>query len=194
MIRAWVLPLIVVAITVPIAAGFLIAGPGLGLAAGALVGALLLIAVARMRPETRIEVAAAADHRFRLLVVALVAIEEPAAAAAVAQSAATGTEVLVLAPAFNRGLAHWADDLRKARDQAQSRLVLSIGTLAAAGVDARGAVGDADPVQAVEDSLREFAADEAIVVAEPVEGRGDGARTLAELRARLDLPSRLVEV
>ena len=193
MIRPWILPLIVVAITVPIAAGFLIAGPGLGLAAGALVAAILLVAVARMRPETRIEVAAAADHRFRLLVVALVAIEEPATAAAVAQSASAGTDVLVLAPAFNRGIAHWADDLRKARDEAQSRLVLSLGTLAAAGIDARGAVGDADPVQAVEDSLREFAADEAIVVAEPVEGRGDGARTLAELRSRLDLPLRLIE-
>ena len=147
-----------------------------------------------MRPETRIEVAAAADQRFRVLVVALVAIEEPATAAAVAQSATAGAEILVLAPAFNSSLAHWADDLREARDQAQSRLVLSLGTLAAAGIDARGAVGDADPVQAVEDTLREFAADEAIVVAEPVEGRGDGAHTLAELRSRLDLPLRLVEV
>jgi len=194
MIRAWLLPLIVLAIAVPIAAGFLVAGPGLGTALGALAVAVLLVAVARMRPEHRIEVAAAADHRFRLLVIALVAIEEPAVAAAVAQSAATGGEVLVLAPAFNTGLAHWADDLGGAREAAQRRLVLSLGTLAAAGIEARGSVGDSDPVQAIEDALREFAADEAIVVAEPVEGRGAGARTLAELRSRLDLPSRLVEV
>jgi hypothetical protein len=193
MIRAWLLPLIVLAIAVPIAAGFLIAGPGLGVAVGAFVGAALVIVVARMRPETRIEVARAADHRHRLLVVALVAIEEPAAAAAIAQSAVGGTDVLVLAPAFNRALDHWADDLSRAREGAQQRLVLSLGTLAAAGVEARGSVGDADPVQAVEDSLRAFAADEAIVVAEPVEGKGEGARTLTELRARLDLPLRLVE-
>ncbi len=194
MIRSWLLPLIVFAITVPIAAGFLIAGPGLGVAVGALVGATLLVVVARMRPERGIEVATAADQRYRLLVVALVAIEEPAAAAEIARMTVPGTAVLVLAPAFNRALDHWADDLGRAREQAQRRLVLSLGSLAAAGVDARGSVGDSDPVQAVEDSLREFAADEAILVAEPVEGKGPGARTLAELRARLDLPLRLIEV
>jgi hypothetical protein len=193
MIRAWVLPLVVVAIAVPLAAGFLVGGPALGTALGALAVAVMLFVVARMRPHTRIEVAAAADHRFRLLVVALVAIEDPAAAAAVAQSAAAGGEVLVLAPAFNTGLAHWTDDLEGAREAAQQRLVLSLGSLATAGIDARGRVGDADPVQAVEDLLREFAADEAIVVAEPVEGKGAGARTLGELRSRLDLPLRLVE-
>jgi hypothetical protein len=194
MIRSWLLPLIVFAITVPIAAGFLIAGPALGVAVGALVGATLLVVVARMRPERRIEVATAADQRYRLLVVALVAIEEPAAAAEIARMTVSGGAVLVLAPAFNRALDHWADDLGQAREQAQRRLVLSLGSLAAAGVDARGSVGDSDPVQAVEDSLREFAADEAVLVAEPVEGKGPGARTLAELRARLDLPLRLIEV
>lgn len=194
MIRAWLIPLIVAAIAVPLAAGFIFAGPALGTALGALAIAVMLVVFARMRPHTRIEVAAAADQRFRLLVVALAAVEEPAAAAAVAQSSAAEGEVLVLAPAFNTGLAHWADDLTSAREEAQRRLVLSLGSLATAGVEARGSVGDADPVQAVEDTLREFAADEAIIVAQPVEGKGPGARTLAELRARLDLPLRLVEV
>ena len=194
MIRAWLIPLIVAAIAVPLAAGFIFAGPALGTALGALAIAVMLVVFARMRPHTRIEVAVAADQRFRLLVVALAAVEEPAAAAAVAQSTAAEGEVLVLAPAFNTGLAHWADDLGSAREEAQRRLVLSLGSLATAGVEARGSVGDADPVQAVEDTLREFAADEAIIVAQPVEGKGPGARTLAELRARLDLPLRLVEV
>ena len=190
MIRAWVLPLIVFAITVPIVAGFLIAGPGLGLAAGALVGAILLIVVARMR-RTRIEVAAAADHRFRLLVVALVAIEEPARAA-VAQSATASAEVLVLAPAFNSGLAHWADDLRKARDQAQSRLVLSLGTLAAAGIDARGR--SAMPTLCRRWRILSASSPPTRRSSWPSRWRaGERARTLAELRARLDLPLRLVE-
>ena len=193
MIRAWLLPVIVLAITVPIVAGFLIAGPGLGVAVGALVGALLVLVVARMRPDRQIEVAAAPDAGHRLLVIALVAIEEPAAAGAIAR-ASGGDEVLVLAPASNRALAHWADDLDEAREHAQRRLVLSLGTLAAAGVEARGTVGDADPVQAVEDTLREYAADEAILVAAPVEGMGSEARTLSELRARLERPVRLVEV
>lgn len=194
MIRAWILPLVVVAIAIPIVAGFLLGGPAIGTAAGALVASAIVVVVARMRPDSRIEVAAAPDERHRVLVIALTAIGDPEAAAEVARGLPGGTAALVLAPAFNTAVAHWTDDLEKARDEAQRRLVLSLGSLATAPLDARGKVGDADPVQAVEDTLREFAADEAIVVAEPVEGKGPGALTLATLRERLDLPVRLVEV
>ncbi len=193
MIRAWALPLIVAAIAAPIVAGFMIAGPGLGLAMGALAGGVLIVAVARMRPEVPIEVAPAPDSRHRVLVVALAPIDEPAAASEVAKVSGSDSEVLVLAPAVNRALAHWADDLEGAREEAQRRLVLSLGTLAAAGLDARGRVGDSDAVQAIEDALREFAADEAVLVTPPVEGKDSGARTLVELRERLELPLRLVE-
>jgi hypothetical protein len=193
MIRPWALPVIVGAIAVPIAAGFVLGGPALGLAVGALVGAALLIVVARMRPEERIEVARATDERRRVLVVALAPIESPDAASEVAEVARPGAEVVVVAPALNRPLAHWASDLDEARDAAQRRLVLSLGTLAAAHVEARGAVGDTDAVQAVEDTLREFPADEAVLVADPVEEKGPGARTLATLRSRLDLPLRFIE-
>ena len=117
----------------------------------------------------------------------------PDAASKVADAARPGGEVLVLAPALNRRLAHWASDLDDAREAAQRRLVLSLGTLAAADVDGRGRVGDTDAVQAVEDTLRDFPADEAVLVTAPVEGKGP-ARTLASLRARLDLPLRLIEV
>ena len=194
MIKPWALPLIVGAIAIPIAVGFLVAGPALGLAVGALVGAAMLVIVARMRPDERIEVARADDQRRRVLVVVLAPIEEPATASEVAAAARPGAEVLVLAPALNRRLAHWASDLDDARDAAQRRLVLSLGTLAAADVEGRGRVGDTDAVQAVEDALREFPADEAVLVSVPVEGRGPVTRTLANLRALLDLPLRLIEV
>lgn len=194
MIRAWVLPLIVLAIAVPIAAGFLLGGPAIGTAVGALVATAILVAVARMRPEGTMEVAPSPDAVHRVLVIALAALGDPEAAAEVARGLPGGAVALVLAPASNTAFAHWTDDLEKARDEAQRRLVLSLGSLATTPLDARGKVGDADPIQAVEDALREFAADEAIIVAEPVEGKGPGARTLATLRARLDLPVRLVEV
>ena len=194
MIKPWALPLIVLAIALPISAGFVVAGPGLGLALGAAAGAVLLISVARMRPERSIEVAKAPDARHRVLVIALTAIDDPNVASAVAAATGSVSEVLVLAPAANRALAHWADDLGQAREEAQRRLVLSLGSLAAAEVEARGRVGDADAVQAVEDALLEFAADEAVLVTRPLEGKGSGARTLAELRARLELPLRLIEV
>jgi hypothetical protein len=194
MIRPWALPLIVGAIAIPIVAGFLIAGPGLGLAMGALVGTTMIVVVARMRPAEGIEVARAEDQRRRVLVIVLAPIEDPEAASEVAEVARPGAEVLVLAPALNRRLAHWASDLDDAREAAQRRLVLSLGTLAAAEVDGRGTVGDTDAVQAVEDTLRDFPADEAVLVTLPVEGRGQVARTLATLRSRLDLPLRLIEV
>jgi hypothetical protein len=194
MIRPWVLPLIVGAIAIPIVAGFMLAGPALGLAAGALVGTVMIVVVARMRPEEPIEVARAEDERRRVLVVVLAAIEDPETASEVVSVARRDSEVVVLAPALNRRLAHWASDLDDAREDAQQRLVLSLGTLATADVDGRGMVGDTDAVQAVEDTLRDFPADEAVLVAPPVEGKGPVARTLATLRSRLDLPLRLVEV
>jgi hypothetical protein len=194
MIRPWVLPLIVGAIAIPIVAGFMLAGPALGLAAGALVGTVMIIVVARMRPEEPIEVARAEDERRRVLVVVLAAIEDPETASEVVSVARRDSEVVVLAPALNRRLAHWASDLDDAREDAQQRLVLSLGTLATADVDGRGMVGDTDAVQAIEDTLRDFPADEAVLVAPPVEGKGPVARTLATLRSRLDLPLRLVEV
>jgi hypothetical protein len=194
MIRPWALPLIVSAIAIPIVAGFMLAGPALGLAAGALVGTVMIIVVARMRPEEPIEVARAEDERRRVLVVVLAAIEDPETASEVVSVARRDSEVVVLAPALNRLLAHWASDLDDAREDAQQRLVLSLGTLATADVDGRGLVGDTDAVQAIEDTLRDFPADEAVLVAPPVEGKGPVARTLATLRSRLDLPLRLVEV
>ena len=73
-----------------------------------------------------------------------------------------------------------------ARLDAQRRLALSIATLAAAGLEARGRVGDADPVQAVEDCLRTFPAQEVVFVTPP--GSEDGA--VADVRRRLDRPVR----
>jgi hypothetical protein len=97
-------------------------------------------------------------------------------------------EVLVLAPAFNTPLSHWASDVGRSRLDAQRKLVLTVGALAAAEVEARGAVGDPDPLQAVEDTLRQFAADEVIVGLPEGEGVGDARTLVAELRRRLDLP------
>src|ERR671922_292119 len=52
------------------------------------------------------------------------------------------------------------------------RLDASLGRLAAAGLDARGEIGDADPLQAIEDALRTFGADEIIISTHP-EGRSN---------------------
>ena len=79
-------------------------------------------------------------------------------------------QVLVVTPALNSPLRHWASDEDNARVEAQKRLDASLERLRSRGIDARGEVGDAEPLQAMEDALRLFGADEIIISTHP-EGR-----------------------
>ena len=79
-------------------------------------------------------------------------------------------QVFVVCPALNSPLRHWASDEDGARVQAQERLNTSLSRLRQAGVDAKGEIGDAEPLQAMEDALRLFGADEIIISTHP-EGR-----------------------
>lgn len=194
-LRSWALPLIVLAIVLPIAAGFLLEGPALGLAVGALTATALIVYAARQKPDEPIEVARSRDDRRRILVVASGPVDEPEAAQAVADVArdearGEAAEVLVLAPARSRFLDRWASDLEPGRREAQRDLVLSVAALAAARVDARGRVGDDDLVQAVEDTLTSFPASEVILATGPRNSDPGGIRALEELRRRLDRPLR----
>jgi len=78
--------------------------------------------------------------------------------------------VLVVTPALNSPLKHWVSDEDGARAAAAERLQESLVRLRAMGVNAEGEVGDADPLQAIEDALRTFGADEIIISTHP-EGR-----------------------
>ena len=79
-------------------------------------------------------------------------------------------DILVVVPALNSAIRHWTSDEDGARTAAQERLNRSLGVLAADGIVARGEVGDSDPLQAMEDALRTFGADEVIISTHP-EGR-----------------------
>jgi hypothetical protein len=85
-------------------------------------------------------------------------------------SAGHRTQVLVVCPALNTPLRHWASDEDSARAQAHERLQASLQRLEQAGIEARGEIGDGDPLQAIEDALRTFGADEVILSTHP-EGR-----------------------
>jgi hypothetical protein len=78
--------------------------------------------------------------------------------------------VLVVIPALNTPLRYWASDVDPAREAAAQRLEASLSRLREAGIEAEGEVGDADPLQAIEDSLRTFGADEVVISTHP-EGR-----------------------
>jgi hypothetical protein len=77
--------------------------------------------------------------------------------------------VLVVVPALNSPLRHWTSDEDGAREAAQQRLEVSLASMRAFGIEARGEVGDSDPLQAIEDALRTFAPDELIISTHPPE-------------------------
>jgi len=81
-------------------------------------------------------------------------------------------EVLVVTPALNTPLRHWVSDDDQARDAAQERLDRSLARLKEADIEARGEIGDGEPLQAIEDALRTFGADEIIISTHP-EGRSN---------------------
>ncbi len=193
------LPLIILAIAVPIVVAFRFGGPPGGLAVGAAAVAVILVLAARARFDEPIEVAAAPPDRFAMLVVLEAPLEDPKLAGVIEEIATAGAratraaaerrpEVLLLAPATNSAVRHWLSDIQRARFDAQSRLTLSMATLASADLDARGAVGDSDPVQAVEDTLRTFGAQEVVFVVPPRAGRD-----VEQVRRRLDRPVRVLE-
>ena len=98
-------------------------------------------------------------------------------------------DVLVVCPALNSPLRHWTSDEDGARANAHERLERSLVALAEEGVAARGEVGDADPLQAMEDALRTFGADEIIISTHPP-GRSNWLEkeVIAHARERFDLP------
>ena len=98
-------------------------------------------------------------------------------------------QVLVVAPALNGWLATWASDVAAAEARAEERLRVAVAALRWAGVDAEAAVGDANPIVAIEDALRWFPAD-ALVVATHPPGRSRWlARDVARrARERFGLP------
>ena len=187
--RTWMLPLIVVGLVLPGSLGMLIAGPGLGLAIGELCAAVVVVAAAMQRFDGPIEVARSADDRSHVLVATASAIDEPHLVEEVlAACGDRDADLLILVPARAGTLSHWTSDLGPGRLRAQVALVHSIAALAAAGLDARGKVGDADLLQAIEDALRSFPADRVVLVTEDRARVRGQSRAAAELRRRLDVP------
>jgi hypothetical protein len=183
-------PLLVLAIAVPIVAGTLLAGPGLGLALAALIGVALVYWAVQMRPRGGIGEPPGTLVRRRLLVVVSRPVEDAGTTAAIAAEAGIDggrdlAEVMVLAPVRVGFFDRWASDLEPAREEAQKTLVISVASLARVGVVAEARVGDEDIVQAVEDQVGSYAASEVVLVTASDEEDPDAARAASELGGRL---------
>ena len=186
--RPLAIPLIIALICGSIVASMALAGlvgAGLGMAVGAVAATALVVFASRARPDRRIEVAEHQDKGHRVLVVAT-AEATAASAQRIAALAGTPKDVRVVVPVPSHRLDRWLSAEDDARREAEARLARSAGALVAAGLPVSGSVGDHDPAQALEDELRDFPADEVVLLI------ANGKDPLAKIQGRLGIPLRRV--
>lgn len=90
---------------------------------------------------------------------------------AIAGRADQPMEVMVIAPALAESrLAHWTGSRRaKAIAEADVRLRQSVRALIAVGIPTTGVLGDADPLQALDDGMRIFRPDAVVIATHPAD-------------------------
>jgi hypothetical protein len=183
--RPFTVPLLIAVIGGSVAAAMAVqgtgVGAGLGMAVGALAATALIVFAVRARPRDQVEVAETTEGERRVLVLAT-SEATPEAAQRIAEVAAGADDVRLVIPVPSDRLERWLSAEDEARAEAQRLLAHSAGALVAAGLPVSGSLGDPDPVQALEDELRDYPADEIIMLA-----NGDDD-PLAEIRGRLGLP------
>jgi GABA permease len=144
----------------------------------------------RQEPPTRQVPAQHPPGEKRLLVIANETVGGPELLAELKRhTRGQNAEVLVVVPALNSPLKHWVSDEDGAREAAAARLDASLEAMRAAGMKARGEIGDSDPLQAVDDAIRTFAPDELVISTHP-EGRSNWLErgVVEHARERFDVP------
>jgi hypothetical protein len=165
----------------------------LGFALLAVLGAFALVVGRRHRHSSELDAPARSaprrDSKFRLLVVC----DESCTSAEfqkelLRHAGGRPLEALVVAPALGSRLAHWTGDDR-GRADAERHLDDTVQALARVGIGARGVIGADDPIEAADDALREFPADE-LVFATHAEAQANWLeRDVVEVaRARYGVP------
>lgn len=186
--RPWAVPALIAVICASIVASMALAGlvgAGLGMAVGAVAATGLVVFASRSKPDRKLEVAAAGDDGHRVLVVAT-AEATAESAQRIAELAGKTIDVRLLVPVPSHRLDRWMSAEDDARRDAEGLLARSAGALVAAGLPVSGSVGDHDPAQALEDELRDFPADEVVLLI------ANGKDPLAKIETRLSLPLRRV--
>jgi nucleotide-binding universal stress UspA family protein len=171
---------------IALAAIFVSSTAALVVAIGVVVGVIVgLFVLKRDEPEPRTMLGRpSGDDRRRILVVANETLHGEALRAEIAhRSRGAESEVRVVCPALNTKIKHWVSDEDNARRQAQERLDTVLAQLRRQGLQVEGDIGDGDPVQAMEDALRVFPADEVIISTHPY-GRSNWLERNVVERAR----------
>jgi len=185
--KSWQPPALILAVIGFAVAGFALGGPGTGISILGLSLVGLVVALIILTPSEPIGRSPHPESARRILVVALVPVEEPATIERIADQVDLGglreeAEIRVLAPARTSFLERWANDLKRARERAARDLVISVASMELAGLTAGARIGDEDLARAVEDELAEFDATEVYLVGTQAQVAEEG---LAGLRDRL---------
>jgi hypothetical protein len=182
-------PVALAAIFVSSTAAVVVGG---GVIVGLVVGLFLL---KRREPEEKLLLGSEpADNTFRILVIANETLRGQALRAEIEHRIRERhAAVRVVCPALNTKIKHWVSDEDGARQEARKRVDSVIAQLARDGVSAEGDIGDSDPVQAMEDALRLFPADEAIISTHPY-GRSNWLERDVVSRARERFPLPITHV
>jgi hypothetical protein len=178
-------PVVIVAIAFSTGVALGVAG---GLALGLVVG---LFVLKRNEPQSKAALRPRpADGTHRILVVANETLSGRALRSEISGRSHSGrTDLRVVCPALNSKIKHWTNEEDQARANAQQRLERLLEGLRGEGFEVQGDIGDDDPVQAMEDALRRYPADEAIISTHPP-GRSNWLEHDVVHRAqeRFDLP------
>jgi hypothetical protein len=158
-------PIALVAVIWSTGAGLAVAG---GLAIGLIVG---LFVFKRDEPQEKMLLGRRLDDdydRYRILVVANQTLSGRALRDEISQRGHRGeAQLKVVCPALNSKIKHWTNEEDDARAAAGLRLEALLANLRSEGFAVDGDIGDDDPLQAMEDALRRFHADEVIISTHP---------------------------
>jgi membrane protein implicated in regulation of membrane protease activity len=152
--------------------------------------AIGVIVRARREPPQQATIRPSAPGERRILVVANETVGgEPLRDLIRRRSEGVEERVRVVCPALMSPMRYFASDEDRPRAAANERLERSLARLRELGITAEGEVGDADPLQAIEDALRTFGADEVIISTHP-EGRSVWLEkgVVRAARERFDVP------
>lgn len=164
-------------------------------AAAALVAAGAYVVVGRRDRRPVLREAAGEPHphgapgRRHVLVVANIALSGDELRERILAAASRDTEFDILAPVLSSRVHYTVSDVDDELAEARDRLRRSLAWADRAGLAARGEIGDPSPTTALEDELRDFSADEVIVVTHPPETETwQEQAELERLRRELDVP------
>jgi len=147
----------------------------------------------RRRPLREAAAASQSQSRspdtWRVLVVANETLQGEELRQAIMQRSKLRPELIVVAPILPSRAHYVTTDIDKEMQEAQQRLDSTLKWAAENGFSARGEVGNTSPLQAIEDGLRRFGADEVIISTHPP-GKSNWLESglVERVREELDLP------